>query len=94
MAAAGGCWRLYIGPHATCLSPFWNAQFAATASMVSALASQFLDKEKAALVRALSYHHRLDVAYLRSAVGREVGAPFCIPLRPGGASAPLIADSP
>jgi hypothetical protein len=49
--------------------------------------------EKAALVSALSYHHRLDVANLRSAVGREVGAPFCIPLRPGGASARLIADS-
>jgi len=75
--------------------PSWNAQFAATASMVSALASQFLDKcpEKAALVRAPSYHHRLDVANLRSAVGWEIGAPFCIPLRPGGASARLIADS-
>jgi len=44
MAAAGRGWQLYIGPHASCLSPFWNAQFAATASMVSALASQFLDK--------------------------------------------------
>ena len=75
--------------------PFWNAQFAAPASMVSAMASQFLDKmsRKAALVRALSYHHRIDVADLRSAVGWEIGAPFCIPLGPGGASARLIADS-
>jgi len=59
--------------------------------MVSALASKFLDKmsRKAALVSALSYHHRLDVANLRSAVGREVGAPFCIPLRLGGSWAKL-----
>jgi hypothetical protein len=42
--------------------------------------------EKAALARTLGYHHCLDVANV--AVGWEIGAPFCIPLRPGGASAP------
>jgi hypothetical protein len=47
--------------------------------------------EKAAPARTLSYHHCLDVANV--AFGWEIDAPFCIPLRPGGASAPLIADS-
>jgi hypothetical protein len=45
--------------------------------MVSAFAQPISGQnvqKSAALVGTLSYHHRLDVANLRSAVGREVGA--------------------
>jgi hypothetical protein len=46
-------------------------------------------ENEAGLASALGYDHRLDVANLalRSAIASKISAPFCIPLRLGGASA-------